>query len=95
MQPPALVHRVEPIYPLLAANAGIQGVVILEATVGTDGRVQDVRVVRGVNLLDRAATEAVKQWRYSPVLLNGVRVPFILTVVVSFTVPEGRSARSF
>jgi protein TonB len=72
------------VYPPLAVSAGIQGVVILEATVGQDGRVEEVSVLRSVGLLDRAAMEAVRQWRYEPLLLNGLPVRFILTVTVSF-----------
>jgi protein TonB len=84
IQPPSLIERVPPVYPPLAVSAGIQGVVILEATVGQDGRVEEVSVLRSVGLLDRAAMEAVRQWRYEPLLLNGLPVRFILTVTVSF-----------
>lgn len=83
---PALIKRVEPEYPSLAVKAHIQGVVILEATVSEDGDVTDVRLLRSANpLLDREAIIAVRQWRYSPVVLNGIRVPFILTVTLSFS----------
>jgi protein TonB len=83
---PALLKRVEPEYPPLAVKAHIQGVVILEATVGEDGNVTDVKLLRSANpLLDREAAIAVKQWRYTPVVLNGTRVPFILTVTLSFS----------
>jgi len=83
---PALIKRVEPEYPPLAVKARIQGVVILEATVGEDGNVTDVKLLRSANpLLDREAEIAVRQWRYSPIVLNGVRVPFILTVTLSFS----------
>jgi len=58
--------------------------VILEATVGTDGRVQDVKVLRGHTLFDPSAIDAVRQWRYQPLLLNGIPVPFIATVTVQF-----------
>ena len=85
IQPPSLIERVPPVYPPLAVSAGIQGVVILEATVGQDGRVEDVSVLRSVGLLDRAAMEAVRQWRYAPLLLNGRPERFILTVTVSFS----------
>jgi len=83
---PQLITRVEPEYPQLAVNAHIQGVVILETTVGEDGAVTEVRLLRSANpLLDREAERAVRQWRYSPIVLNGIRVPFILTVTLSFS----------
>jgi protein TonB len=81
---PALVHRVEPVYPALAVRAGIEGIVILEATVDREGRVEDLKVLRSHPLLEQAAIDAVRQWRYSPVLLNGKPERFILTVVVTF-----------
>jgi protein TonB len=82
---PALVGRVEPDYPRLAARARVQGVVILEAVVDREGRVEDVRVLRSIPLLDRAAIDAVRQWRYSPLLLNGKPEEFVVTVTVSFS----------
>ena len=82
---PQLVKRVEPEYPPFAVKARIQGVVILEATVGEEGDVVEVRLLRSANpLLDREAEKALRQWRYSPIVLNGIRVPFILTVTLSF-----------
>ena len=82
---PQLVKRVEPDYPALAVKAHIQGIVILEATVGEDGDVTEVRLLRSANpLIDREAEIALKQWRYSPLVLNGTRVPFVLTVTLSF-----------
>jgi protein TonB len=82
---PKLVHRVQPVYPQIAINARKEGVVVLEATVGADGAVRQVRVLRSEPLLDQAAAEAVKQWRYAPLQLNGQAHPFILTVTVSFS----------
>jgi protein TonB len=81
---PRLVHRVQPEYPQIAIDAKKEGVVILEATVDANGAVQQVRVLRSEPLLDKAATDAVKQWRYAPLELNGTAHPFILTVTVSF-----------
>ena len=81
---PDLVHRVEPRYPPIAQNAHVAGAVVLEAVVDKTGRVQSVRVVRGIPLLNDSAVEAVKQWRYSPLMLNGQATPFILTVTVTF-----------
>jgi protein TonB len=84
LQPPALITRVPPVYPPIAVSAKIEGVVILEATVGRDGRVEEVRVLRSVPLLDNAAKDAVLQWEYAPLLLNGKAERFILTVTLSF-----------
>lgn len=82
---PALRHRVEPVYPPLASAAHIAGVVILEASVGTDGCVRTVKVMRSSHpLLDNAATDALKQWQYSPLVLNGIPTPFVLTVTFTF-----------
>lgn len=85
---PKLVDVVRPEYPILAAQARLAGIVILEARVGVDGRVKDVRTLRGPPLLLDAAIAAVKQWRYRPLLLNGAPVEFILTVTVTFNLTE-------
>jgi protein TonB len=90
---PALVERVEPEYPPVAVSARVQGVVILEATVGRDGRVEDVRILRSLPLLDRAAMNAVRRWRYSPLLLNGTPERFVVTVTVSFSLGEAATRR--
>jgi periplasmic protein TonB len=82
---PRLAYRVEPEYPLLAVNAQIEGMVILEATVDHTGAVRDARVLRSHGVLDAAAVRAVEQWRYEPLLLNGTPTPFVLTVTVSFS----------
>jgi len=82
---PALVHRVEPVYPKIAAEAHVTGMVILEAIVGTDGCVESVKVLRSRHvLLDNAAMDALKQWRYTPLILNGTPAPFVLTVTFTF-----------
>ena len=79
------MKRVPPVYPPVAVSAQVQGVVILEATVGRDGRVEDVAVLRSVPLLDKAAITAVRQWVYAPLLLNGEAERFIVSVTVSFS----------
>jgi protein TonB len=82
---PALIRRVDPVYPTLAVHAQIEGTVILEAIVDREGRVESVKVLRSANsLLDKSAIEAVRQWQYSPVILNGKPERFMLTVVLSF-----------
>jgi protein TonB len=81
---PKKLKHVNPAYPDIAKQARVQGVVILECTISPQGKVTDVKVLRGIPLLDSAAIEAVKQWVYSPTLLNGVPVPVIMTVTVNF-----------
>ena len=61
---------------------------IVEATIGTDGRVQAARVLRALPFLDQAALTAVRQWVYTPTLLNGIPVPVIMTVTVNFTLSK-------
>jgi protein TonB len=61
---------VPPTYPPIAVAARRQGVVTIQATIGIDGRVTDAQVLRSEPLLDRSALEAVRQWRYTPTLLN-------------------------
>jgi protein TonB len=81
---PKKLKHVAPNYPDIAKQARVQGVVILECTISPQGKVTDVKVLRGIPLLDAAAIEAVKQWVYTPTLLNGVPVPVIMTVTVNF-----------
>ena len=91
---PKLVHRVNPQYPVLAAQARLSAILILEAEVDTHGRVQVVRVLRGQPLFDEAAVAAVKEWRYQPLLLNGTPTAFILTVTVVFNLASPGSGSS-
>lgn len=81
---PKKIQHVPPVYPALAQAARLQAIVILEAHVNTSGRVQSTKVLRGQPLFDEAATEAVRQWRYMPLLLNGQPTEFLLTVTVQF-----------
>ena len=88
---PKLLNRVTPAYPELARAARASATLILEATVGADGRVQNVKVLRSHPLFDQPAVDAVKQWRYQPLLLNGIPVPFIATVTLSFNLVQKES----
>jgi len=81
---PTQIKKVQPVYPAEAQAAKVQGIVIMEATIGVDGRVTDAKVLRSVPLLDQAAVDAVRQWEYTPTLLNGTAVPIIMTVTVTF-----------
>jgi protein TonB len=83
--PPARTGYLAPVYPAIAIQARSEGTVVLEAVIDETGTVRDVTVLRSVPLLDRAAIEAVKQWRYSPTRLNNVPVAIIMTVSVTFT----------
>ena len=86
--PPSRIFQVNPVYPPLAIVARVEGVVIVEATISRDGGVEDARVLRSVPLLDAAAVDAVRQWRFTPTLLNGVPVRVIMTVTVHFTLKK-------
>jgi TonB family protein len=85
IRPPAKTKDARPVYPLEAQTARIQGVVILEITIDTQGRVAQGCVLRSVPLLDEAAVNAVLQWEFTPTLLNGAPVPVVMTVTVNFT----------
>ena len=83
--PATKVKHVSPVYPTAAREAKIAGTVILEAEVGTDGRVSDVRVVRSIPELDEAAIDAVKQWEYTPRRIDGVATPARMTLTIQFS----------
>lgn len=85
MQAPRKIVNVPPRYPMHAQQAHIEGVVVLDAVIDPTGRVTDVRVTRSIQLLDQAAIDAVRQWRFTPTLLNGEPVSVLLTVRVRFT----------
>jgi protein TonB len=91
---PALLKRVEPVYPAIAQAASIDGVVILDAVVDEHGRVQSLKVLRGHPLLARAAIDAVQQWEYEPLKLNGTATPFELSVSLWFHFEEKPKRRS-
>jgi protein TonB len=82
---PVKTKDVRPVYPAIAQSARVQGIVIIEATIGPNGKVADAKVLRSIPLLDNAALDAVRQWQFTPTLLNGVPVPVIMTVTVQFT----------
>jgi len=84
VQASKLIHRVEPEYPELAKRARVQGMVLLKVTVDEQGNVADIELVRGHPLLTQAAIDAVRQWKYSPTILNNEPVPVIATVTVNF-----------
>jgi len=80
-----LIHSVQPVYPPLAKTARISGTVVVQVAVSREGRVQNVRRISGHPLLEMAAVDAVRQWRYRPYLLNGEPVEVESMVAISFT----------
>jgi TonB family protein len=85
---PKKVMTVVPIYPAVAKEAGVTGVVILEAVINENGDVANLQVLRGHPMLNQAALDAVQQWKYEPVTLNGVPVSLVMTVTVNFQLAQ-------
>ena len=81
---PTKVKHVPPVYPSIAQSARISGTIIVEVLVGADGRVSSAKIIRSIPLLDQAALEAVRQWEFSPPLLNGQPTPLLMSVSVEF-----------
>jgi TonB family protein len=84
VQQPVKIKDVMPVYPATAKSARVGGIVTIEATIDTDGKVSEARVVKSVPLLDQAALDAVKQWEYRPSTRDGKPVPVVVTVNVNF-----------
>jgi len=84
IRPPIKIHDVPSQYPALAREANVGGVIILEARIDESGNVSETRLLRSIPLLDQAAIDAVRQWKYATTLVNGVAVPVITTVTVNF-----------
>ncbi len=82
-----LLQRVPPVYPSRAKELHLQGKVMLEALVGRDGRVREIKVLSGDAILAQAAVTAVRQWEYEPFMLNGVPVDMPTRITVNFTYP--------
>lgn len=87
---PRKIRDVVPVYPAIARAARVQGSVIVEAIIGTDGRVRGSRVLRSIPLLDQAALDAVREWQYTPPTLNGAPIEVIMTATVTFSLEATR-----
>jgi protein TonB len=85
VQPARLIHQVNPVYPQIARQTRVQGVIVMEAIISKEGSVESLRVVSGHPLLFQSAIDAVKQWKYHPATLNGEPVDVITTITVTFT----------
>jgi protein TonB len=84
MRLPVAIHRVEPAYPEIARVARQEGSVELAVVIGTDGRVEEVQVVRGNAMFEREAIEAVRQWRFLPTILDGRAVKILYRIQIDF-----------
>jgi len=84
---PAVVRRVEPRYPDVAREAGVDGVVMVDAVVGCDGHVADMRVIKSIPMLDAAAEEAVRQWTFVPAVRERNPVAVWIRIPIRFSPP--------
>ncbi len=83
-----LVKKVQPVYPKTALSMRVEGIVELMATISKTGDITNVKVLKGDPQLTRAATDAVKQWKYKPYLLNGEPVEITTQVTINFKLPN-------
>jgi TonB family protein len=88
------IKTVQPILPPEAVSRGIVGPVLLEIRIDESGTASVLRVIRGHPLLDSLAKDAVIQWRYRPIVVNGQTVAIIKVVTVSLVAPEGAKRES-
>jgi len=80
-----LIQKTQPVYPPIAKAARVQGTVVLQATISKTGAIEGLHVVSGPTMLQQAALDAVRTWRYRPYLLSGEPVEVETTVNVIFT----------
>ena len=85
---PTKIADARPIYPEIARSARVEGTVVIEAMLDTAGRVTQSRVVKSVPLLDQAALDAVRQWRYTPSVYAGRPVAVLMTITIRFTLQQ-------
>ena len=83
-----LTHKVEPVYPESARQTKAQGIVVLAAVIGTDGTVRNLHLLSGPDLLEPAALDAVRWWRFEPYRVNGKPIEVETTVAVEFQPEE-------
>jgi protein TonB len=83
-----IVYQPKPEYPELAKLTRTEGAVELEAVIGKDGTIEELKVLRGHPLLVKAALDAVRQWRYQPTLLNGEPIEVVTEITVNFKLAE-------
>jgi protein TonB len=86
IRPPRKIKDVKPAFPQRALSERAHGTIVIEATIGADGKVEQATVVHSIATLDQAALDAVRQWEYMPSLVNGIAVAVVMLVVVNFTI---------
>ena len=79
------MKNVPPVYPPIALSARIQGAVVMDIVVGIDGSVVDAQIVRSIPLLDPAALEAARQWKFEPPIVDGVPTPIVMMMTTTFS----------
>lgn len=79
-----MISSVQPVYPSLAKSQHVSGDVRLDALIDANGRVTTMKIVSGPTLLQQAAMDSLRQWRYQPATLDGKAVPMHLTVTLQF-----------
>jgi periplasmic protein TonB len=84
VRPPRCIRKVEPVYPALAKDTRLQGVVVIDAVIDEQGAVVEMRVVSGHPLLIPAALDALRKWKYEPTNLNGQPIAVDLVVTINF-----------
>ena len=82
---PTKIADARPLYPEIARSARVQGTVVLEAVLDQSGRVTQLRVIQSVPMLNQAALDAVRQWRYTPSIYGGQPVSVLMTITIRFT----------
>lgn len=88
VKPAKLISSVQPAYPAMAKQQHISGAVTIDALIDANGRVTTMKVISGPGLLEQAAMDALKQWKYQPATLDGKAVPMHLTVTLQFRLQE-------
>jgi len=94
VKPPKLIKKVEPVYPQEAKDAGIEGAVTLEATTDNRGQVQKVKVLKSIPELDQAAVDAVKQWVYEPMIIDGEPKGIVFTITCRFSLDNEKMGKA-
>jgi protein TonB len=85
VQPAELISRKDPIYPYPAREGRFRGTVVLEALIGTDGRVKELGIISGLEVFRKAALDAVIQWVYKPAMLNGKTIESPVRIEIRFS----------